>query len=58
MITLNTQQHFKEDILILSCYFNFLLNLYLTVFFFIISFQTLMHKEISRLLSILNIAYL
>ena len=46
MITLNTQQHLKEDVLILSRYFNFF---DLILFFFIISFHTLMHKETLRI---------
>ena len=46
MATLNTKHHLKEDLLILSRYFTFY---YLIVFFFIISFQILMHKETSRL---------
>ena len=46
MITLNMQQNLKEDLLILPRYFTFF---YLVIFIFIISFQTLMHKETSRL---------
>ena len=46
IITLNTQHHLKEDLLVLSCCFTFS---YLIIFFFIISFQTLIHKETSRL---------
>ena len=38
MITLNTEQHLKEDLLISSIYFTFF---YFIIFFFIISFQTL-----------------
>ena len=43
--------HLKEDLSILSRYFTFF---YLIVFFFIISFQTFIHKETSRLYSILQ----
>ena len=46
MITLNAQQHFKEYLLILSRCFTFF---HLIAFFLIISFQTLIHKETSRL---------
>ena len=46
MITFNTQQHFKEYLLILSRCFKFF---HLIAFFRIISFQTLIHKETSRL---------
>ena len=45
MITLNTQQHLKDKLLILSRYFIFCL----IIFFLIMSFQIIMHKETSRL---------
>ena len=52
MITLNTQQHLKDYILILFRYFSFF---DLIGFFLLIFFQTLMHKETSRLQSISHI---
>ena len=54
MVTLNTQQHLKDWLLIVFCYFTFF---DLIVFFLVFSFQTLMYKETSRLLSILHIVY-
>ena len=54
MVTLNTQQHLKDWLLIVFRYFTFF---DLIVFFLVISFQTLMYRETSRLLSILHIVY-
>ena len=55
MIILNTENHLKEDLLILFSYFT---CLYLTIFFFITSFQILMRKSVSKnIMSIIYIAY-
>ena len=49
MITRNTQQYLKEDILIISRYFTFSSS----VIFFIISQQTLIHIETSRVVYVI-----
>ena len=55
MIALNTEQHLKEDLLILSRYFYFF---YLIVFFLFIYFQTLIHKKKHHVYDLYCISYI
>ena len=55
MTTIDTHQYLKDDLSTLSRYFTFSFSFF--VFFIIISLQTIMHKEASRLKFTLYIEY-